>query len=59
MTTSIQDRKFNEMLMEHLRQDSSLEQCVEWIRNNMNPEDVFSDKDLAQWAEEIGYVIDK
>lgn len=32
-----------------------LEQSIEWIGDNMNPEDVFSKKDLENWAEANGY----
>ena len=56
LTSTKQDREFNEMLHEHLRQDSSLERCIEWIRNNMNPDDVFSESDLDVWADNNGYV---
>ena len=56
MTSSKQDREFGDMLSEHLRQDSSLEKCIEWIQGNMNPEDVFQKRDLELWAEDAGFV---
>lgn len=34
---------------------SLLEEAIDWIQSNMNPEDVFDEKDLATWAEENGY----
>jgi hypothetical protein len=30
--------------------------AVEYISRNMNPEDVFPDKDLEYWAESNGYI---
>lgn len=47
MTTSSQDRAF----LESLIPSSLLEQAIEWIKNNMSPEDVFNDQDLQTWAE--------
>ena len=32
-----------------------LEDAIEWIKSNLNPEDVFDEKSLATWAEENGY----
>jgi hypothetical protein len=58
MTTARQDREFNEMLMEHLRQDSALEKCIAWIAENMNPQLVFSQCDLETWAQDNGYIKD-
>lgn len=46
MTTSSQDRAFIESLLP----SSLLEQAVEWIKNNMSPEDVFDDNNLQTWA---------
>lgn len=34
-----------------------LENAIEWIRNNMNPEDVFTETDLKNWAENNDYEI--
>jgi hypothetical protein len=34
---------------------SSLEAAIYWVGNNLNPEEVFADKALQQWAEENGY----
>ncbi len=51
MTTAQQDRQFNQMLMPTLTQDASLQNAIDWISDNMNPNDVFSDADLAVWAE--------
>lgn len=32
-----------------------LEDAVEWIKNNLSPEEVFSEDDLIQWALENGF----
>ena len=34
-----------------------LENSIEWIASNLNPEDVFSKDDLSDWAIENGYVL--
>ena len=35
---------------------SMLENAIEWIRDNMKPDQVFDDKDLEGWAEDNGFV---
>ena len=56
MTSAQQDREFLDGMLHVLRNDRLLETAIEWIQNNLYPEDVFSDKDLDQWAEENEYV---
>lgn len=34
----------------------SLEDALEWIQKNLNPEDVYEEKDLEYWAEQNGYI---
>ena len=36
-----------------------LEDAIEWIASNMNPEDMFSESDLGTWAEENGFIKDE
>lgn len=50
-TTSNQDRDFTSAL----DLNALLERAIEWIDDNMDPEDVFSLKKLEAWAEERGY----
>jgi len=51
-TTSGQDRDFiSSLISSHL-----LEDAIDWISQNMEPADVFSKKDLEDWAEGEGYV---
>lgn len=33
-----------------------LDEAIQWIQSNMEPEDVFSNKQLEQWAIDSGYV---
>lgn len=35
---------------------SALDTAIWWIARELNPDDVFSDKDLQAWAEKNGYV---
>lgn len=32
-----------------------LENIVDWITDNLSPEDMFSEKQLEEWAEENGF----
>ena len=32
-----------------------LDDAIEWIAGNMDPEDVFPEKELAHWATENGF----
>ena len=32
-----------------------LDEAIEWIMHNMDPEDIFSTDQLSTWAEENGY----
>ena len=55
-TSAKQDREFSDMAFEFLRNDGLLEVAIAWIAGNMNPENVFPERDLATWADENGYV---
>ena len=58
MSTSAQDKAFNsdmEGQLEIVIANSALENAMQWIGDNMNPGDVFSTKDLENWAESNGY----
>jgi len=55
MRTSIkQDREFIDDVMQFLRNDGLLEHAIQWIAQNLSPEDVFSDGDLQVWAQKLG-----
>lgn len=51
MSTAQQDRNFIESVVGN----DLLENSIEWICNNMYPEEVFSQVDLKRWAQENGY----
>jgi hypothetical protein len=46
MTTSQQDNDFLSAVISGYL----LEEAIQWISSNMEPEDVFSDGDLRRWA---------
>jgi hypothetical protein len=65
-TTGSQDRDFNYLLFgqfspntifDALRDlfliDSSF--VLDWVRDNFTPEEIFSSKELEQWAKDNGY----
>ncbi len=51
-TTIQQDREFIAAVIS----TSLLEDVIEWIANNLEPEDVFGDARMKEWAEYAGYV---
>jgi len=52
MTTSKEDSDFiSEVISQTL-----LEESMQWIGDNLNPEEVFSERKLAEWATENGFV---
>jgi hypothetical protein len=54
MTTYKQDCDFIKAVVD----TSLLEEAVEWISVNMDPEEVFSRSDLGYWAEHNGYKLE-
>lgn len=51
MITSNDHRRFKEELLD----GDVLERALEWIRENIEPEDVYGKKPLIDWAEGAGY----
>ena len=51
MTTLEQDNAFRKYVIP----SSLLGQAIEWIMNNMKPEEVFEARQLERWAENNGY----
>jgi hypothetical protein len=49
MITLQQEREFIDSI------SPDLNQVIEWIKRNLNPEDVFDEEDLIDWAEDNGY----
>lgn len=60
MPTGSQDKAFAEEMRDSVDEvkmsDGTLNNAIYWISRNLNPDDVFSDKDLSGWAEANGYV---
>lgn len=54
-TTVSQDREFIQSVIN----TDLLENAIDWIAKNLNPQDVFSDSDLESWAEDNGYIKDE
>ena len=50
-TSAKQDNDF----MKSVMPNDFLEECIDWISSNMNPEDVFKEKDLEYWATRNGF----
>jgi hypothetical protein len=51
MATKSQDEQFSE----HILVRDPLDEAIEWISHNLNPEDVFTETQLQYWAENNGY----
>jgi hypothetical protein len=49
MTTDKQDTDFQDFIVRS-HPTKALEPAIEWIRNNLTPEDIFSEKELERWA---------
>ena len=61
MSTTKQDKEFGEIMQENIDTTvtfggSALDAAIEYIGSNFNPVDVFTEKDLQDWAEANGYV---
>jgi hypothetical protein len=58
MSTSYNDdANFRDFIRSLLVPDAILEEAIEWIKKNLDPEDVFDKSDLEIWAETNDYVI--
>lgn len=59
MPTTGQNRDFKSMLEEELIPRDFLEDSViPWINRNLEPDDVFDEKELKSWAKNNGYTKD-
>lgn len=54
MASRLENRKFAEALLP----SNLLDDVIDWIQANMAPEDIFSKKQLEQWASDSGYTLD-
>ncbi len=55
MPTVRQDRDFRDIVREMIG-DSVLQEAIDYISSNLDPDEVFDEKDLKNWAENNGYV---
>lgn len=55
MTSTNQDKEFRDALVS----TRMLEEAIDWIRSNLEPDDVFTQNSLEAWAENNGYVRDE
>lgn len=54
------DKKFAELMQDGINddgtiQDYALDEAIEFIKSNFNPEDIFDGDQLASWARHNGY----
>jgi hypothetical protein len=59
MPSGTQDRNFASEMKGEVTvtiTESALDIAIGWIGSNLEPDDVFSTKDLENWAESNGYV---
>lgn len=57
MATTKQDDSFAEAMSDHVSvAKSALDAAIDFIRDELDPEDIFSTKQLEQWAESNGYI---
>jgi hypothetical protein len=59
MPNSKQDMDFAEEMQQQVNEitmsNSTLDTAIDWISSNLSPDDVFSEKELQNWAESNGY----
>ena len=55
---SVFSKQLNERFNEETYQKDALDIAVVWIGDNLVPDDVFSEDQLAAWAEDNGYKLD-
>lgn len=57
MPTHRQDFGFSEEMKTHVEVNlKSLDTAISWMQSNLEPEDIFSEKQLSNWAEANGYI---
>lgn len=59
MPSGSQVRAFSDMMKGEVTEISigtgALDSAIDWISHNLDPQEVFSDKDLEYWAEKNGF----
>lgn len=59
MPTSKEDASFAELMKDQVDEvkmsNTALDNAIDWIGSNLSPDEVFSEKQLQDWAESNGY----
>lgn len=62
MPSNRQEQDFAEVMKDSVDEvkmsTTSLDNAIEWIQSQLDPDDVFSEKQLEKWAESNGYTKD-
>lgn len=61
MPSTQKQKLFAEEMIDYVTTDvliESIDNAIVWIENNLDPDDVFSAKELRNWAEANGYTKD-
>jgi len=60
MATNRQDTDFAEVMKDSVDEvkmsNTSLDNAIEWIQSQLEPDEVFTEKQLISWAESNGFV---
>lgn len=62
MPTGTQDKRFAEEMAANIDEtivkmsSSSLDNAISWIQDELEPDDVFTVKQLTEWAENNGFI---
>lgn len=59
MTSVQNDRDFIKHVITANVPDGILGDAIDWIKANLNPEDVFEDRELEKWATGNGFILEK
>lgn len=62
MATNRQETDFAQVMKDSVDEvkmsSTSLDNAIEWIQSQLDPDDVFTEKQLSNWAESNGYTKD-
>ena len=62
MPTNIQETDFAKVMKDNVDEvkmsTTSLDSAIEWMQSQLDPDDVFTEKQLENWAESNGYTKD-
>jgi hypothetical protein len=60
MPTSKNDTDFASVMKDNVDEvrmsSTSLDSAIEWMQDNLEPDDVFTEKSLIAWAESNGFI---